>query len=159
MNRKIVLLFLSLALLSTSHAQTLTVSGAVSKPLVLEASALKAMTHADVRGKDHDGKEHRYSGIPLVDLLKRAGAPMGSELRGKNLTRYVVVKAADGYEAVFALPELDPEFATRTIILADSVDGAALTATTGPYRIVVPDEKKQARWVRGVTVIDVRIAN
>lgn len=148
-----------LVLLNVSQAQTLTVAGVVTKPLTLGTDALKAMTHTEVTGKDHDGKEHRYAGIPLIELLKQAGATTGSELRGKNLTKYVVVKAIDGYEAVFALPELDPEFATRTIILADSVDGAALTTATGPYRIVVPDEKKQARWVRQVKSIEVRVAN
>lgn len=159
MKQKLVLILFSLALLNTGHAQTLTVSGAVNKPLTLAAEALKAMPHSTVTGKDHDGKEHQYAGIPLIDLLKQVGTTIGSELRGKNLTKYVIVKATDGYEAVFALPELDPEFTTRTILLADSVDGAPLTAATGPYRIVVPDEKKQARWVRGVKAIEVRIAN
>ncbi|MBO0947593.1 molybdopterin-dependent oxidoreductase [Fibrella forsythiae] len=148
-----------LLLLNTSQAQTLSVSGLVTNPLTLNADALKGMPHTEVSGKEHDGKEHRYSGVALIDLLKQAGTTTGSELRGKNLAKYVVVKATDGYEAVFALPELDPEFATRSIILADAADGIALPPATGPYRIVVPDEKKQARWVRQVKSIEVRTAN
>ncbi|GAB3990185.1 hypothetical protein GCM10028807_16800 [Spirosoma daeguense] len=147
--------FLTLAV----HAQTvLSISGEVTKPLIWQAADLKAMAHTDVTAKERDGKDHTYSGIPLVDLLKQAGATLGSELRGENLTKYVVVKAIDGYEIVFALPEIDPEFATRTIILADAVDGAPLAQGVGPYRVVVPGEKKPARWIREVKSIEVRFA-
>jgi DMSO/TMAO reductase YedYZ molybdopterin-dependent catalytic subunit len=157
MNR-FFLLLLGIVFAVSSHAQTLTIAGEVTKPLTLQAADLKAMPHTTVTAKDRDGKEHSYAGIPLVDLLKQAGASVGGELRGENLAKYVVVRAADNYEVVFALPELDPEFATRTIILADSVDGAALASGTGPYRVVVPGEKKPARWIREVKSIEVRFA-
>ncbi|WP_332367659.1 hypothetical protein [Spirosoma telluris] len=68
------------------------------------------------------------------------------------------MKANDGYEVIFALAEIDPEFATRTIILADVVDGAPLPLGVGPYRVVVPGEKKPARWIREVKSIEVRFA-
>ncbi|RRA97715.1 molybdopterin-dependent oxidoreductase [Larkinella rosea] len=136
----------------------ITISGEVTKPLTLQAADLKALPHTEVTGKDRDGKEHKYAGVPLADLLKLAGATMGGELRGENLMKYVVVKAIDGYETLYALPELDADFATRTIILADSVDGSPLPSGVGPYRIVVPGEKKPARWVREVKSIEVRFA-
>lgn len=142
-----------------SQAQTvLTVTGEVTKPLTLQAADLKAMAHTQVTGKDRDGKEHQYTGILVVDLLKQAGATVGGELRGENLTKYVIVKAVDGYEVLFALPELDTEFASRSIILADSVDGTPLGSGVGPYRIIVPGEKKPARWIREVKSIEVRFA-
>lgn len=143
----------------TGQSQSaLTIAGEVAKPLTFQEADLRAMPHTEVTAKDHDGKDHRYSGIPVLELLKQAGTTLGSELRGKNLRKVVVVKAADGYEVVFALPELDPEFTTRTILLADTVDGAPLVPGVGPYRIVVPDEKKPSRWVRDVKSIDVRLA-
>ncbi|WP_461104599.1 molybdopterin-dependent oxidoreductase [Spirosoma koreense] len=146
-------------LAGASYGQTaLTVSGEVTKPLTLQAADLKAMPHTEVTDKDRDGKEHRYSGVPLIELLRQAGATVGGELRGKNLAKFAVVKATDGYEVVFALPELDPEFATRTVLLADSVDGAPLAAGVGPYRVIVPGEKKPARWIREVKSIEIRSA-
>lgn len=146
-------------LISSSYAQTvLTVSGEVTKPLTLRAADLSALPRTDVTATDRDGKEHRYSGVNLLDLLKSAGVTLGGDLRGKNLMKYVVVQATDGYEVLFALPEIDPEFATRTILLADQVDGARLSSEVGPYRIVVPGEKKPARWVRNVKALDVRFA-
>lgn len=142
-----------------SHAQTvLTITGEVAKPLTLQTTDLSAMTHTDVTARDKDGQERRYGGIPLADLLKQAGVTLGSELRGKNLMKFVVIRAADGYEVLFALAELDPEFAIRTILLADSVDGTPLPQGVGPYRVVVPGEKKPTRWIRDVTAIEVRWA-
>lgn len=97
-------------------------------------------------------------GIALASLLQQVGATLGVVLRGENLMKYVVVKAVDGYEALYALPELDPEFTTHTIILADSVAGAPLPAGVVPYRIIVPGEKKPARWSREVRSMEVRFA-
>ena len=155
--RLTILLFFLIPL--ASQAQTvLTIAGEVTKPLTLQAADLKAMAHTTITAKDRDGKEHSYSGIPLADLLKQAGATMGGELRGENLTKFVLVKAVDGYEVLFALPEIDADFATRTIILADSVDNAPLPQGVGPYRMVVPGEKKPARWIREVKSIEVRFA-
>ena len=155
----LLLMLIYLATTSYSRAQTvLTVSGEVTKPLTLQAADLAAMPHVDVTAPERDGKEHRYAGIPLIELLKLAGATVGGDLKGRNLTKFVVVKAADNYEVVFALPELDPDFATRTVLLADRVDGETLASGVGPYRVVVPGEKKPARWVRNVTSIEIRLA-
>ncbi|WP_191908757.1 hypothetical protein [Larkinella humicola] len=52
-----------------------------------------------------------------------------------------------------------PDFATQPILLADSVDGTPLPAGVGPYRVVVPGEKKPARWVRGVKSIEIRVSH
>lgn len=142
------------------YAQTvLTISGEVTKPLTLQAADFKAIPHVEVVAKDKDGKNHTYAGVPLAELLKQAGTTTGAELRGENLSKVIIVKATDGYEVVFALPEIDPEFTTRIILLADSVDGNPLAQGVGPYRVVVPDEKKPARWVRDVKAIEVRFAS
>jgi len=58
------------------------------------------------------------------------------------MAQYVVVEAADGYRATFALAELDPTFTDRVILLADRRDGKPLSAQSGPLQIVVPGEKK-----------------
>ena len=65
--------------------------------------------------------------------------------------------AHDGYRVLFALPELDPDFTdnSQQIILADTADGKPLGDKQGPVRIVVPQEKKGARWIRMVESIEV----
>lgn len=56
------------------------------------------------------------------------------------------------------LAEFDPAFGASGAILADSRDGKPLDAHEGPFRIVVPEEKRQGRWVRQVTGIALRSA-
>lgn len=65
------------------------------------------------------------------------------------------MKAADGYRAVFALPELDPAFTDKQIVLAFLKNGKLLDDKEGPYCIVIPDEKRKARWVRRVTTLKI----
>jgi hypothetical protein len=76
---------------------------------------------------------------------------MGPDLKGENLTKYLLIKAADGYQVVFALAELDKAFTDRMIILCNNVDGKPLPPGEGPFRIIVQDEKKPARCIREVT--------
>jgi DMSO/TMAO reductase YedYZ molybdopterin-dependent catalytic subunit len=141
-----------------STAVLLTVSGEVATPLKLTAADLAKLPHHSLRAKAHDGKETSFEGIELGDILKLAGVKSGEQLRGKELALFLVVGAADGYRAVFALPELDHAFTDRIIILADRRDENPLAEKEGQLRIVVPDEKREARWVRQVVSLTLRRA-
>jgi hypothetical protein len=66
-----------------------------------------------------------------------------------------LVEATDGYRAVFALAELDPELTDRVILLADTKDGQPLSPSEGAFRVIVPGEKRPARWVRQVRALTV----
>ncbi len=140
----------ALAKLNEVIAPLLTVSGEVEHPITLGNSDLAKLPHRQVQVKDHDGVSVTFAGVPLVEVLQQAGAPLGQKLHGPNMAIYLLVEAADGYRAVFALPELDPTFTDRLVLLADSRDGKPLKASEGRLRLVVPDEKRQARWVRKV---------
>jgi DMSO/TMAO reductase YedYZ molybdopterin-dependent catalytic subunit len=131
------------------------VVGEVLHPLSLSAADLAKFKHQTVRAKRHDGVESQYEGVPLVDILAKAGAPVGKDLRGPAMALYLVVEASDGYRAAFALAELDPAFTDLVILLADRRDGQPLPARDGPLQIVVPGEKKHARWVRQVIKLKV----
>lgn len=155
---KISLILILASVLATSAQTVLKISGEVATPLALQASDIAGFPHVQVKAEDRDGKIHTYDGVPVFELLKKAGVTLGGQLRGENLVKYALVRAADGYEVLFALPELDPDYSARTIILADKADGAALPAGTGPYRIVVPEEKKPARWIREVREIEIKFA-
>jgi DMSO/TMAO reductase YedYZ molybdopterin-dependent catalytic subunit len=137
----------------------LTVSGEVAQPLKLGAADLAKLPHRSIKARDHEGKEAEFEGVALTELLKMAGMKLGEQLRGKELALFLVVEAADGYRAVFALPELDPAFTDRVILLADKRDGRALAEKEGPLRIVVADEKRQGRWVRQVITLKIQRAN
>lgn len=139
-----------------ASAQTVNVGGDVEKPFVITTAWFQKAKQVTVKGTGHDGKPHQYSGILLNDILTEAGAVPGGKLHGKTLAKYVVIKAADGYKAVIALPEVNPEFNDKNIILANKEDGKLLADKTGPFQIIIPGEKKWGRWVRQVTDIVVQ---
>jgi hypothetical protein len=133
----------------------LRVEGEVPTPLRLTSLQMAQLPRQTVQAKGHDGKDSRYDGVALYEILKKAGLPQGKELRGKAVALYLVAEATDGYRAVFALPELDPDFTDRVILLADHRDGQPLSAKEGPLQIVVPGEKRHSRWVRQVVVLQI----
>jgi DMSO/TMAO reductase YedYZ molybdopterin-dependent catalytic subunit len=133
----------------------LTIGGEVEHPRKLGAADLTALPRKSVEVKLHDGSMAKFEGVALIDVLQLAGVKFGESIRGARLATYLLVEAADGYRVVLALPELDPAFSDKQIILADRRDGKALTAPEGPLRLVVPDEKRQARWVRQVTALKI----
>jgi DMSO/TMAO reductase YedYZ molybdopterin-dependent catalytic subunit len=151
----ILLLLISTVLLK---AQSVKITGEVTTPLDIKLADLQQYKQTDVIRKDRDGKDHTYSGVVLAELLQKAGATMGKDLKGENLTKYISVEASDGYQVVFALAELDKDFTDRTIILASVMDGKPLPAGDGPFRIIVQDEKKPARCIKQVTGIKVHFS-
>jgi len=152
--RLFVGLILSLGVLSAQEpAATLQVTG-TPKPLTLTADDLAKMPRASVKTSSN-GMETTYEGVWLHEVLKLAGVPQGSALRGKALASYVLATAQDGYEVVFSLGELDPAFIDNEILLADTANGKALFGAQGRFRLVVPKDKPGARSVRMLTKIEV----
>ncbi len=84
---------------------------------------------------------------------------MGKQLRGQNMTKYLLVKAGDGYQVAFSLAALDSSFSDKRIFLADQANGKPLWGGKGPFRIIVPEEKKKARWIWDVKTLIVGIAH
>jgi DMSO/TMAO reductase YedYZ molybdopterin-dependent catalytic subunit len=140
-----------------AHAQkaSLAVTGAVEHPLHLQMSDLEKMPHTKVDVKDHDGNPVTYEGVAVADLLKAAGAPAGEKLRGAGMASYVLAHAKDGYRVVFALPELDAGFTDLKVIVAYTMNGKPLAEGQGPLKIVVPQDKRPARWIRMLDRIEV----
>jgi hypothetical protein len=126
--------------------------------LTVNAATLAGLPRITISATDEGGHTHKYTGVSLRDLLVRAGVLTGKPVRGKALMSYVVVSAADGYHVLFALPELDASYTDHIIVIADQRDGAPIAAGAGPYRLIVPFEKRDARWVRQVTAIDLQNA-
>lgn len=134
------------------------VSGEVTKQLTLSAEDLSKMKRITGTMKDRDGNDHSYNGVALQEILGLAGVTTGKELRGENLAKYLMVKCADGYEVLFSLAEVDSSFTDRVIILADSTEGKPLPSDKGPFRLVVPGEKKPARSCFQVTEFIIKFA-
>jgi hypothetical protein len=136
------------------RAQTLPITDVEGHTMTLSAAQIAAAPHVSVTANEHDTPAH-FDGVPLAALLTMAGIQLGDKLRGPRLAEALLVEAADGYKVVFALAEIDPAFATREIIVADKRDGKPLDAKEGPLRIVVPGDKRPARWIRQITAMKV----
>ena len=134
---------------------TLTVSGDIPSKLTLKAEDLAKMPRETVSVPDQDGTKVQYEGVPLREILKRAGAPIEKELRGKALASYILAKAHDGYQVVFTLAEVAPEFANEPILVADKRDGKPLFGYQGPFRLVCPNDKAGARSVRMLETLEI----
>jgi DMSO/TMAO reductase YedYZ molybdopterin-dependent catalytic subunit len=153
--RRVLLTVLTVGVLAAQEApSTIQVTGAVKQPLTLTAEDLAKMPRASVK-TSNNGLETVYEGVWLHEVLKRAGVPLGGELRGKALTNYLLVEAKDGYQVVFSVAEVDPAFTDSEMLLADKADGKPLVGSQGPFRLVVAKDKPGARSVRMLTKIEV----
>src|SRR5579862_3688887 len=85
----------------------LVVTGDVPTPLSLSAADLASMPRDSVEMPDPDGGKTTYEGVPLQEILKKAGIPFGRQMHGKDLAGYVLASAKDDYQVVFSLGELD----------------------------------------------------
>lgn len=140
------------------NSASVKVTGEVLTPLTLTAADLAAMPRTTAVAKDKQGVPHTYSGVALSEIFNKAGVTTGKQLRGENLAKYLLVSCADGYKVVFSLAELDSAFTDRVVILADQIGGQPLPAGIGPFRVVVPGEKKPARNCYQVTTLAIRLA-
>jgi len=152
-------LFVGLTLLVQAPPTSSTISLSYGdKTARVSADDLAKLPRVQATVRSHN-VEGTYEGPQLRDVLASVDVPHGDALRGPSLRLIVAIDAADGYRAVFSLAELDPAFRDRQVILATRRNGQPLDASEGPFRLVVTDEARPARWVRqvtGIKIVDVR---
>jgi DMSO/TMAO reductase YedYZ molybdopterin-dependent catalytic subunit len=142
--------------LAYAAPEPLQVGNEGGKLVPLTAQDWEKLPRQKVEAKANDGTVTRYEGVSLAEVLRFAGVPFDGHLRSPRVANYVLIEAADGYRATFALAEIDPSMTDKVVLLADRQDGKPLPESAGPYRVVVPDDKIHSRWVRQVTRITVQ---
>lgn len=153
MHRVISIVFIAcvVAVLAAS-AQTILIDNEGKQTTIGKAEIAK-LKRVTLKVSDH-GVDTTFEGVSLFEVLKLGGVEFGESLRGsKRLSTFLLVEAADGYKAVYALPELDPGHTDRQVILADRRDGKDLAANALPFQIVAEGHKRAARWVRQVKTL------
>lgn len=133
----------------------LSVAGEIAKARAWTLSDLAALPRVEVTATEKDGTVSTFQGVALAEILKACGTPFGELLKGPALGLAVSVIGADGYKAIFSLAEIDPAMNARQIVLADHLNGAEIPAAAGPLRLVIPEEKRRARWVRQVIRLEI----
>ena len=122
------------------------------RSITLSNSALAPLKRESISATAHETTS-TYEGYELAAVLKSVGSITADSLRGKDLARTIVISAADGYRVVFTLSELDPTLGNRRVYLVNTENGKPLSEKDGPWRLVVPADKRPARWIRDVTSI------
>jgi hypothetical protein len=99
----------------------LTIAGDVSKPLTLSPADLKTYPRATATIQD-EGRTVTYEGVLLGELLSRAGAPLGAELRGNNVASYVLAKARDDYQGPLRIVAPGDKRGARSIRMLERIE-------------------------------------
>jgi hypothetical protein len=132
---------------------TLTVQGIGGTSATLSVSDLSKLPQQTVKVTDH-GTPATFEGVLLTDVLAKVDLPVGEKFHSTGASYYMLVEAKDGYRATFAWAELDASFMDKSVYVVTKRDGKALSEKDGPFQLVVPGEKRAARWVRQVTAQD-----
>jgi len=127
-------------------------------PVTFSPSDFSALPHVTLTvHNSHTNADETYSGVPLATLLAKVNAPMGGDLKGATMTSYVVATGSDNYSVLLSLAEVDPSFHGGQVLVADTRDGQPITAS-GPFELIVSDDKRPARWVHNLIAITLQNA-
>lgn len=127
------------------------VVGNVKHRLVLNTAVLALLPSQELTVTFLSGSTEEtqtFKGPLLTDVLQLAGPQFDPAVKNDKLRHYVFTTGSDGYQALVAYGELDPDFGGKQILLATTQDGQSL-ADQGP-RLVVSGDKRGGRYVSGV---------
>lgn len=154
----VVLVFSALAAAQRSEVE---LAGLLERPAKLSLTdlqrfAAETLTVSFLSGQGLE--QHTYKGVRLAAMLQQAGLKLENRKNDK-LRKFVLATAKDGYTVIFSWAELDPEFGAQPVLLAWEEDGKPLQGERGPFRLVVPGDKRGGRYVSGVIRLEVRDAD
>lgn len=125
-------------------------------PVALTAAEFHALPRTAITvHNSHTDADETYTGVPLASLLAMVHAPLGQDLRKEAMANYVIASAKDQYTVVLSLAEIDPSFHAGQVFVVDERDGKPL-GKSGPFQLIVSDDKRPARWVHNLVSISVQ---
>lgn len=128
-------------------------------PVALSPAEFRALPHVTITVHNaHADADETYAGVPLAVLLAKLDAPLGEHLRGKALASYIVASGSDGYSVVLSIAEADPSFHGGEILVADARDGQSL-GKSGPFQLIISEDKRPARWVHNLVSLSLQDAH
>jgi hypothetical protein len=122
-------------------------------PVALSPADFRALPHITITVHNgHTNADETYSGVRLATLLAIVNAPIGNEFHEEALTSYLIASGSDGYSVLLSLAEIDPSFHDGQVLVADARDGQPL-AKSGPFQLIVSEDRRRTRWVRNLDSI------
>jgi molybdate transport system substrate-binding protein len=138
---------------------TLAIGGQVLNPYTLTADTLRADFTPRTESVSYLSGEETvsatYTGALLWEVIGAAQPNFNPDVPNDRLSTFILVTGSDGYQAVLAWAEIDPEFVGTPILLAYDQDAAPIDDERGPIRLVVPGDARGGRYVAGV--VDIRL--
>ncbi len=135
------------------------VTGQILNPLKLTADDLTnnyAAQSADVSYlSGTDTVKASYTGVYLRDILDSAELDYNPDQKNDTLSLYIVATGSDGYQAIIAYGDIDPNFGNQPIMVAYAQNGKPLTDTV-PLQLVVPGDTHGGRFVSNLVSLQVR---
>lgn len=150
-----IFFFVAISFCALAQQTTVHIGGDVSKPFDLDEKLFSEMKQNHVKVVGRDSVSRDYTGVSLYDIVVKAGGIVGGQLKGKELAKYILVTAADGYRIVLAIAEIDPGFSNHKILLVNKENGSSLAPNYGPYRLIVAGDNRPARSAMRVVSIDI----
>lgn len=140
-------------------APSFELTGLVERPKTFtrdDLAAYPSVTMTVAFGAGQGFQTGKFTGVQLWDLLQEAGVKLDPARNNDKLRKYVVVTGSDGYDAVYAYAELDPDFGAEMVLVAYAKDGQPLGPAEGMARTVIGSDKRGGRLVSNVVRIEVR---
>ncbi len=152
-------LALAIALLSlrcaiAEEVSSLTVIDEANKSHILTAADVSKLPRVKLKVKVHEA-DAEFEGCLLSDALKSCGIKFGDDLKGRRAATVAILDATDNYRTVIPLLEIDSKTTDKQVVIADHRDGKPLDPKEGPFRLVIPDDKRPIRWIRMLRTIRV----
>jgi hypothetical protein len=137
-----------------AESPSLTVIDEAGKSHAISAHDFAALPHQTVTVKIGPA-DSKCEGVGLVDLLQSVGVVFGHDLRGARAANVVLLEAQDGYRIALAQLEIDRDTTDKAALVIDRRDDQPLDEKEGPYRLILPGEKRPVRWIRMIRTIRV----
>ena len=135
------------------------VTGQILNPLKLTVDDLKnnyAAQNADVTYlSGTEAVKASFTGVYLRDILDAAEINYNPDQKNDTLSLYIVATGSDGYQAIIAYGDIDPNFGNQPIMVAYAQDGKPLTDSV-PLRLVVPGDSHGGRYVSNLVNLEIR---
>jgi hypothetical protein len=108
----------------------------------------------------HVHNEHRkidedYTGPLVADVLAKAGLVSSPETQPLILHSAVLATATDNYFVLYSCSEMEPAFSNSKVIVALMKGNGLPNTEGGNIQLVNTDGAKPARWVHGLTTLNV----
>ena len=133
----------------------LSLTGRVAHPQQFDFVKLRALPSQDVQvmfDTEPGPEQADFTGVALWALLGKAGG-IDDKTKGAVLRHTIKVTGRDGYFVVLSTGEIAPDFGAKPALIAYQRAGEAAGASG--FRLVMPGDKRSARYVRDVVAIDV----